>query len=674
MGAVKMKLRKKIVFALFAVVMLITVSIPVHATDDDSLIRNRYNVVFVTDESGSMGNTDPNGLRYEAIKRFVALMAQQGNCAGSVNFGTDIVGSQEVTPISGLQEKEKFVNELVVDSASGWTNIGGGLMEAVNLLNRGANQENPSVIILLTDGNTDMATDKEKQESLNRKAEAIEMARQAGYQIYTISLNVDGTADNTELQQIAKATGGEFQEVRKAEDLEDIQTMYYKMIFGAVEGDDSEDITINSEGYAEKEFEVPGIGVEEFNVLLEGKVSNYSLTNPEGFTYSSEELEKITMKGQDFAVIKVENPVGGTWKVVAYGDPGIQVNFRLLYNSDFYLTSSISPEGEYRLNQKVIFRLIVCDRNGPIVDPERYVGFSAQLHLTINGEEKTYDMELGNGGFTYDVELTEQGTYHAYMTATNGDYSSTSDEKYEINIENSAPVASGETLAGHANIWPFVGGSATIDLENAVSDPDGDAVTYTVESTAFLPEDYSLNGTKLTINNFSIPKGSFTIRATDPYGAYCTVEATATSTNIGLVMAVLIVVGALVGLIAVALVARFLTSIPFMGTISVEKYDCEDSSYAMPATLTPGRGRVRVESFGFGTCGLPAGSYFQAGGKDKHIYFISKKPVYSDAVAGPSKKIPIDGNGLEVLVCVDQNMGKGIRVTFQSVLYNQFDF
>lgn len=669
-----MRLGRKLICVLLIGVMLTSLCVTTFAMDSDDSVRNRYNVVFVTDESGSMNYTDPNGLRYEAIRRFVALMAQQGNSVGSVNFGTDVITRQEVTPISGFSEKEAFVEELVIGSTSGWTNIGAGLMEAVTMLDNGANQNNPSVIILLTDGNTDMPNDDQLQESLNQKAEAIEIARQAGYQIYTISLNVDGTADNTELNQIANATGGEFQEVRKAEDLEDIQTMYYKMIFGAVEGDDAEDITINSEGYAEKEFEVPGIGVEEFNVLLEGEVSDYSLTDPEGFTYSGKDLEAITMAGQDFTVIKVENPIGGTWKVVVYGNPGTQVNFRLLYNSDFYLSTSVSPEGEYKLNQKVTFGLTVCDRSGPITDAERYVGFSAQLHLTVNGVEKTYDMKLGNGGFTYDIELTDQGTYHAYMTATNGDYSSMSDETYELNVENNAPIASGEELSGHANIWPMVGGNATIDLSNAASDPDGDAIIYTVESTAFLPEDYSLEGSTLTVSNFSISKGSFTIRATDPYGAYCTVEVTATSTNIGLVMAILVVVGALIALIVIILVIRYLTSIPFMGTISVEKHDYEDNSYTMPATLTPGRGRVRLETFGVGTCGLPSGSYFQAGGKDKHIYFVSKKPVYSDAVAGASKKIPIDGNGLEVLICTDGNMEKGIRVTFQSMLNNQFDF
>lgn len=669
-----MRIGKRIINALLIAVILSAMCMPAYAAKDDDASRNRYNVVFVTDESGSMKYTDPNGLRYDAIRRFVALMAQDGNSVGSVNFNGDIVTSQDVAPVSGFAEKEAFIKELESNTASGWTNIGAALLESVEMLNQGADKDNPSVIILLTDGNTEMPDKESQQKSLDQKAEAIELARQAGYQIYTISLNVNGAADNSEMKQIAKATGGEFQEVTSAENLEEIQTMYYKMIFGAVEGDDAEDIVIGSSGYTEKVFDVPGIGVKEFNVLLVGKVSDYTLTDPNGYTYSGKDIEKIAMAGKGFTVIKVENPVGGTWKVVVYGNPGAKVSFRLLYNSDFYLKTSISPESDHKLDQNVTFGLIVCDRNGPILDAARYVGFSAQFHVTVNGVEENYDMVLGNGGFSYDLKLTEQGTYHAYMTATNGDYSATSEETYILNVENSAPVPSEEKISGHANIWPFVGGSTVIDLSNAASDPDGDALIYTVDSTVFMEDDYTLNGTTLTVNNFSVSKGSFSLRATDPYGAYCTVEAMVTSTNIGLVTAILLVVGALVALIVLLLVIRHLTSIPFMGTISVEKHDYDDDSYRMPASLTPGRGRVRIEAFGLGNCGLPAGSYFQAGGKDKHIYFISKKPVYSDAVAGASKKIPIDGSGLEVLICTDVGLEKGIRVTFQSLLNNQFDF
>ncbi len=669
-----MKFGRKTICLLLVCVMLASVFITADAVDVDEGARNRYNVVFVTDESGSMKWTDPDVLRYEAIRRFVALMAQKGNSLGSVTFDDAIVDTNSLAPITGFAEKEAFIQDLLQHKPSGDTNIGLALLEAVKLLDEGKNPENPSVIILLSDGNTDLKPKEAMEKSLEQKAEAIELARQAGYQIYTISLNTDGSADNSELAQIASATGGEFQEVTSPEDLEEIQTMYYKMIFGAVEGADAEDIEINSEGYAEKEFEVPGIGVEEFNVLLEGDVSSYSLTNAQGYTYTDAELTAMTMSGDSFVVIKVEEPMGGMWKVVVHGDPGTNINFRLLYNSDFYITTSITPKNDYKLEQTVTFGATICDRSGPISEQSRYDGFSAKLHLTVNGTKQEYDMELRDGGFFYDVKLTEQGTYFAYMTATNGECSATSDKTYELNVNNSAPVATDKALTGHANIWPLIGGSATVDLSGAATDPNGDVLVYSVDSTAYMPEDYTLEGDTLTVHNFSISKGSFTIRATDPYGAYCTVEASVTSTNIGVIMAILVVLGALITLVALAWGAYKLAGTPFMGTITVESHDMENSGYTVPATITPGRGKIRIEAFGLGNCGLPAGSYFQAGGKKKVIYFVSKKPVYSDAVAGAVKKVTIDGNGLEVLICSGVTMEKGIRVSFQSILNNQFDY
>lgn len=664
-----MNFAKRVLSVLLAVLLLLAVCATAFAADDVDASKKRYNVVFVTDESGSMQYNDPENLRYQAIRRFIALMAQKGNYVGSVAFSNDIKASQNVQAVTGFAEKEAFAQKLVQKNPIGGTNIGLALLTAVEMLNEGRNEANPSVIILLSDGKTDLGSKEAMETSLNQKAEAIEMARQAGYQVYTISLNTDGSADNTELEQIAKATGGEFKEVSKAEDLEEVQTMYYTMIFGAIEGNSGE-IKINDDGYAEKEFNVPGIGVEEFNVLLEGKVDRCDLTNADGHTYTQDELTKMMMSGDDFIVIKAEDPVGGTWKVAVYGAPGTVIDFRLLYNSDFYITTSISLEKDYKLNQTVTFGSVICDRRGEITDASYYEGFTATLHLTVNGVKQDLPMTLNNGGFTYDVELKEQGTYYAYISATNGECEAVSDEVYELNVDNEAPVASEKAPKGHANIWPIIGGKATVDLSGAATDPNGDELIYTVDSSAFMDEDYTLDGTTLTVHNFSISKGSFEIRATDPYGAYCTVTVAVTSTNIGVVMAILVVVGALIALIVIALIIRHLTQIPFMGTISIEPFDMESNAMTIPATMTPGRGRVRIESFGIGNCGLPAGSYFQAGGKDKHIYFVSKKPVYSDAVAGAVKKVPIDGCGLEVRICTDITLEKGISVTFDSLLNN----
>lgn len=224
-----MKLGRRILCLILACLLL---AAPVFAEEEMNRTGKRYNVVFVTDESGSMKYTDAKKLRYDAIHRFVALMAQHGNYLGSVTFDDDLRPSYPLRAIDGFGDKEAFMSHIRSFDPNGDTNIGLALEEALKLLDEAQSNENPSVIILLSDGNTDLKSEEAMDESLDMKAEAIEKARQKGYQIYTICLNSNGKANASELQQIAQATGGEFREVKNAEDLEKIQTMYYQMIFG----------------------------------------------------------------------------------------------------------------------------------------------------------------------------------------------------------------------------------------------------------------------------------------------------------------------------------------------------------------------------------------------------------------------------------------------------------
>jgi hypothetical protein len=240
-----------------------------------------------------------------------------------------------------------------------------------------------------------------------------------------------------------------------------------------------------------------------------------------------------------------------------------------------------------------------------------------------------------------------------------------------MGVNNKAPQWTGEEQKAHANIWPVIGGSAKLDFNGAVIDPDGDALTYTVESTSFMEDDYTLEGTNLTVSNFSLAKGSFTIRATDSHGAYCTFDVLITSTNIGLIMALAILLCILVVVVVLIVGLKKALGVPFMGTITVE---ANGDQGAAPAVMTPGRGRVKLDAFGLGDCGLPAKSYFQAGGKKGNIVFVSSKPVYSDCINGSSKKITISGDGVEVYIYPNQEFTDGIKVSFASLLNNDFGF
>lgn len=316
---------------------------------------HRSNVVFVTDESGSMKQTDPTANRYEAIRLFLGEMADEGNYVGSVSFGEGLIDSTDIKPINGQDAKDALLEEISNQEYSNYTNIGCGLIEAVDMLDRGRNTALDSAIILLTDGNTDMPDNTLLQESIEMKAEAIERARRAGYKVFVICLNVNGAADTAELKQIAGATGGEFAEVTSSDGLNDIETMFNKLIFNSFEDMEFADmeLVIGQDGAVTTDFKIPGIGIEEINVLFQGKLDSCELVDSKGKHYREGGDSVVVVNGADFCLLKVQNPVGGNWQAIAYGDTDTAIRLRLLYNPNFYVYAEVIAPDEVHVGDMI---------------------------------------------------------------------------------------------------------------------------------------------------------------------------------------------------------------------------------------------------------------------------------------------------------------------------------
>lgn len=635
------------------------------ASEVDQFLH-RSNVVFVTDESGSMKRTDPANNRYEAIRLFLGEMADEGNYVGSVSFGEGVVDSSSMKPIDGQNAKDALLHDISDQEYANYTNIGCGLMEAVTMLDNESNKELDSAIILLTDGNTDMPDKDLYRESVEMKAEAIERARKAGYKIFAICLNVNGDADASEMKQIAEATGGEFAEVASAENLNDVETMFNKIIFHSFEDMDFSglEMTIGINGSVTTDFEIPKVGIEEINVLFQGKVSECELVDPDGRQYRDGDDSIVVVNGADFLLLKVRNPVGGRWQAIAYGDPDTVVALRLLYNSNFYVDAHMMAPSEVHVGDIVKVVAYIGTADGIVSDTSKYADMAAEVYIKCGEEENKFPMELTMDGFVYEMPVNAEGTYYIRVSAANADMQDEADEIFEINVNNLAPDPLQEELTAHTNIWPLIGGDASVDLSGAAVDPEGQKITYSIDSTAFHEEDYSLSGEKLTVSKFSIPKGSFTIRASDPYGAYCTFDVIFTSTNIGMIMAMLTLIGMIVAVAAVFLAIRAAMGKALMGTLSVASYD-QLKRYP-PQVRDYGRGQIPLNQFAVDLSALPAGCRFQCDGGKGQVWFISKKPVYADNAMGAVKKIRIFGDGMEVRICGDEKMEKGISVTFKS--------
>lgn len=654
-------------FILLTLLFVSTADMRVFASDikSDRFVHRR-NVVFVTDESGSMIQTDPDKSRHEAIRLFLGEMADKGNYVGSVSFGEQIVDSGYIKVINGQKEKDELLEDISNQKLSNYTNIGRGLIEAVDMLDKGRNVDLESAIILLTDGNTIMPDEKSLQESFEMKAEAIERARKAGYKIYAVHLNVNKSTDPAEMEQIAKATGGEFVEVTSSEDLNDVETMFNKMIFNSFEDTavSGSELIIGGDGNVSTDFVIPAIGVEEVNVLFQGNLTDCELVDPNGVHYKDGDENTIIVRGAGFLLVKVGNPVGGRWYATAQGDRDTVILFRLLYNSDFYVTAEVEAPYEVHVGDTVRVICKIGTAEGLVTDTAKYSDISATVGIAYGEDKNEYPMELFADGFVYEMTISKEGTYYISVKATNGDMEDAADEVFEINVNNLAPTPTEEELKAHANIWPFIGGSACIDLSGAATDPEGQELIYSVDSSAFNADDYSLNGEKLTVTNFSVPKGSFTIRVTDPYGAYCTVDVIFTSTNIGLIMGILALVGIIVAIAAAILIIRAAMGKALIGTLSVMSYDKFRKS--PPQVRDHGRGRIPLVQFSLDLSSFPTGCKFQCDGGKRQVWFISKKPVFSDNSIGATKKIRISGDGIEVRICADDKMEKGIIVVFKS--------
>ncbi len=662
-----MKHTRQIITILFSVVLIVmSMGFPITATTKGET-TNRYNIVFVNDESGSMTYSDDQKFRYEAIRRFVALMAQEGNRIGSVSFNEGIIDTVPMTDIKGFEDKTEFVDHISQFSPEGnvgMTNVGLALKTAVDLLNTGRNTELPSIIILLTDGDTQMPSEKEKEVSLEQKADAIEAARKAGYGIYSICLG--GGAHEKELEQISAATGGEFEIVRQAEDLEEVQMMFYKIIFNALT-DDVAEAVIGADGKATQSFEVPGIGVEELNIIIEGEMSDCSLEDPNGKMYDGAALKSITMIGKDFRLIKVTDPIGGKWTATAYGDAGVKIKFKPLYNSSFYINTSMQSLSEYKIGDVVTFKAVICDKNGPVTDTSRYGGFSGTLHVSFQGEEELIDMGIGSSGFTSDYKIENDGTYYAYITVSKDELTARSDEDYEFSVNNRAPLPPDEEPTAHANIWPFFGGTATLDLTGTAVDPDGDPLTYSIESTAFNVEDYSYTDNVLSVENFSIKKGSFTIRATDSRGAYCTYDVLITSTNIGLIAFIAICIGGLIALAVAVWGIWEANRHAFNGDVTLTiRNGVSDGASDKKEDYDLPRGSTSIEYWDVDVSEyLPRGTRIQAGGrKEKCIYLITKAPVYNEMQPGRKMKKNKIRSTEEIIFNKDSDTSYGVKITF----------
>ncbi len=641
-------------------VFLVFVSVfAIPATASKKNTSNRYNVCFVLDSTDSLKHTDEDKLRYDATNMFLGLLANEGNYVGSVIFSGGVIKKSDVVPINGPKDKIQSEKALETSEQRGATAIGAALDQAIDLLINKGDKKLPSVVILLSDGQSN----KSDKDEMDSRSNALTKAKNESIPVYTVALNADGEADLDVLQQIANATGGVYKEVKKADDLKDIFKEFYKMIYAAG-AQNLIDSTIPSSGKLSVNFDVPYKGVEEVNIIISSdtKLKELILIKPSGTEMSENEVQEVTVNAKRFSITKLTSPEGGKWTLKGKGAPGSKIKIDMVYNDSITVSTEYKEKDIYGTNEKVTVKGFVLEDGKKL--SSGYDDYKATLVPdTDKGNE--ISMEIKEDSFVGDISFDDEGTYSYHMVVEgNGLVKTTDKSDIVFNVGNRAPVLSNDAknMEEHFWVFPFFTKTCEVDLSKAVSDPDGDKITFVADSSTFKESTYEINGNKLIVKDFyDLSKGVTTIKAIDSKGASVEFDTTVSLTNVGILALILIGVGIIVFLVIIGIVTYIALNKKFMGSITVRNIETGETQMQQR-----NRGKIKLSTFAIGNTGHSSKAYFQATGKDK-IIFVTNKAVKADSNYGTSKKVTVM-NHLETIIYSDAECSRGISVTFDSFI------
>lgn len=672
------KIRSYLILLLMTVLAVIPAGQAFGAGTQAGASDNRYNVVVVLDASNSMNYTDPDGLRYEAVGQFVSLLADEGNVLGGVVFSTNVEAASEPAGLSAAESKTAAMDFFESTGTYSYTNIGAALDTAVNMLQTSGNGELPSVILFLSDGNTEMPTDDELTQSLDLKADAIQRARDAKIRIYNVCLNANGKADTSEMAQISQATDGEFEEVKTPEDLKRVFNQFYDLIYGTSTVTIAEDV-FSDNGVLETPFRIPGIGVEEVNIVINGTTSGVSLMDPDGMECRADQMSVTSKK--TFTLVKLKDFVPGDWTLVTRGKPGDQIKINMVYNTNLSVDISTFENSSAASGEAVSVNARLRAGDLTADSKEMYSGYSAVLEIydVDNNLVDTVNMEAGDDGFGADFTFSDGVWY--YQAVVTGDYITKASDligpvtatvkqagqgeaENPKPAENTPPVPVEDRVTSTVYIWPFKGGQLTMDVSSLAKDAEDAQLKYKLVSSSFLEDkDYTFENNVLTQNHFSLSKGAYTIRATDSGGLFCDIELLVVTRNVGVMALIGIGAIALIVLIVCGILLYIALTKPFGGSIWVQA--CQDGTYFDKVKKEPRRGRCKLSLFGLPRFGLNyTKCYFQATGKD-YIELVTDAPVYYSG--RKTNRVRLE-SGSEAAVTVDEAGSKRLYIRFESRL------
>lgn len=171
---------RRVVAFYFTIFLLYIAALPVQAKDEYGTHNQKQEIVFLVDCSSSMKEADSNQLIEEFIRQHYILLPKNFEI-GVVTYSTEAV---TLMPLSSSIDEWDVLQPQI--NYQGYSNIGAGLNEALNLFTN--NRETEKRIVLFSDGELDMPNDELAKQSYGLFESCLQTVRNLGIQIDMISI------------------------------------------------------------------------------------------------------------------------------------------------------------------------------------------------------------------------------------------------------------------------------------------------------------------------------------------------------------------------------------------------------------------------------------------------------------------------------------------------------
>lgn len=408
---------------------------------------SKIDAVLVLDASGSMKESDPKGISYEAVNMFIDMCSVKGDSIGLIAYTDKIIKEIQLKEINSHNDKESIKSILNNIPKKSSTDIGLALKAGINMLDKGHNPSKKPMIVLLSDGKTDLGKNsRTKKESDMDKNEAINIAKDKGYPIYTIGLNADGSVDEKELNEISSSTGGKTFITDTADNLPQIlseifaDSLKLKIVSPG-------DITANGE-YQDVSINIPDSNVMEANIsLLSQNKIQVKLLDNNGKERAIPSDNIYYSVSNSYSMIKIINPEKGDWTLKVKGISGDKIKINLVFNYDLKLNMDLSKNKDLYKGDTINIISYLTSSGQRIQDKEIYNDTFAYLIVKDLNTQKENKLDLTNKGESFEgnYKLKEATNYELKVVLEGKNFSKES-EALNIEVLNKEPTDYGKWI------------------------------------------------------------------------------------------------------------------------------------------------------------------------------------------------------------------------------------